>query len=312
MSDPLVSVVMPVYNGGAYLAPAVESVLAQTFAEFELIIINDGSTDNSWEVIQNYARTDARIRAFTQSNKGLVSALNRGLAKARGCYLARMDSDDICLNSRFALQVKTLDARPELGVLGGALEIIDAGGRPLGKQIYPRGDKLKERLLYGSFLCHPAAMGRTELFRAVGGYRAYYRHCEDYDLWLRLSRLAELDNLADTLLFYRMHAANISSRHAGPQMLGTLIAQGVHLIALRTGRDITDELAPISADVLEKLPLTEAERKGLYLRLLPMYVQTCADPGSDAFALKSMAWLTPRLTQDDGEALQYFRQVLAR
>ncbi len=303
---------MPVYNGGAYLAPAVESVLAQTFADFELIVVNDGSTDGSWEVIQNYAGADARVRAFTQSNQGLVAALNRGLAKARGRYLARMDSDDLCLEHRFALQVKTLDARPELGVLGGSLEIIDAEGRPLGKQIYPRGRKLKERLLHGSFLCHPAAMGRTELFRAAGGYRAYYQHCEDYDLWLRLSRLAELDNLADTLLFYRMHAANISSMHAAPQMLGTLIAQGAHLVALRTGRDITDELEPISASTLERLPLTEAERKGLYLRLLPLYLQTRVDPGRDAFALKSMAWLTPRLTREDSAAAQYLKRALAR
>ena len=121
MSVPLISVILPVFNGGAYLAQAVESVLTQTLADFELIIINDGSTDNSWEIIQNYAREDGRIKAFSQTNKGLVATLNRGLGKARGAYLARMDSDDICFEHRFAAQAKALDDRPELGVVGGAL-----------------------------------------------------------------------------------------------------------------------------------------------------------------------------------------------
>ena len=302
---------MPVYNAGAYLAPAVDSVLAQTFADFELIIINDGSTDNGWEMIEDYARADARIRAFTQSNKGLVPSLNRGLAKARGRYLARMDSDDICPAHRFAVQVSALEARPDLGVLGGALTLIDESGQVTGRQIYPRGN-LKQRLLYGSLLCHPAVMGRTELFRRAGGYRAYYRHCEDYDLWLRLSTMTELDNLPDNLLFYRMHAGNISSRHAAQQIMGTLIAQGVYLIARRTGQDITDTLTPSSAETLAALPLTEEERKGLYVRLLPMYVQACADPGHDAFVLASMAWLTPRLSEADSEALHYLQQALAQ
>ena len=312
MSVPLISVILPVFNGGAYLAQAVESVLTQTLADFELIIINDGSTDNSWEIIQNYAREDGRIKAFSQTNKGLVATLNRGLGKARGAYLARMDSDDICFEHRFAAQAKALDDRPELGVVGGALALIDGEGRIVSKQTYPHGKRLKERLLYGSLLCHPLAMGRVELFRKVGGYRAYYRHCEDYDLWLRLSRLTELDNLTEILLFYRMHEANITSKHATTQIFGTLMAQGVYLIALRTGRDITAELAPPGADTLEKLPLTEAERKGLYLRLLPMYFRTCADPLQDAFVLKCMAWLTPRLTGNDGADLHYFQQALAR
>lgn len=310
MSVPLVSVILPVFNGGAYLILAVESVLAQTFADFELIIINDGSTDDSWDVIQNYAREDGRIRAFSQTNKGLVATLNRGLGKARGLYLARMDSDDICFEHRFAAQVKALDSRPELGIVGGALVLIDGEGRVVSKHTYPRGQRLKERMLYGALLCHPLVMGRTELFRKAGGYRSYYRYCEDYDLWLRLSQLTELDNLTDALLFYRMHEANITSKHATLQIFGTFIAQGVHLIALRTGRDITDELGPPGAETLVKLPLTEAERKGLYLRLLPMYFRTCADPMQDVFVLKCMAWLTPRLTENDGEDVYYFQKAL--
>ncbi len=301
---------MPVYNAGAYLPQALESVLAQTFTDFELIIINDGSTDGGWEVIEAYAREDSRIRAFTQTNRGLVPTLNRGLTKARGEYLARMDGDDICFAHRFKVQVEALDARPELGVLGGALVIIDEAGQVRDKQTYPHGRGLKERLLFGSLLCHPAVMGRVELFRAAGGYRDYYRHCEDYDLWLRLSRITELDNLKDTLLFYRMHAASVTNRHAAAQLMGTLIAQGVHLIALRTGRDITDSLAPVGAQTLEGLPLAEGERKGLYLRLLPMYFRACANPGQDEFVLRSLAWLTPRLTPEDGETLHNLQQAL--
>ena len=312
MTNPLVSVIMPVRNGGAYLAPAVDSVLAQTFADFELIIINDGSTDDSREIIEDYARADSRIRAFSQAGQGLVPALNRGLAKAKGRYLARMDSDDICLPYRFATQVKELEARPELGVVGSAVLIMDSRGEVTGQQTYPRSRALRERLLHGDLLCHPAIMGRTELFRQAGGYRAYYRHCEDYDLWLRLSVLAELDNLAEPLLLYRVHEHSVTRRHAGPQMLGMLIAQSAHLIARRTGRDITAELAPVSAETLETLPLSDEERKGLYLRLLPMYFQACAVPARDAFARRSLAWLTPRLGESDAAALRYLQRAMEK
>ncbi len=319
---------MPVRNADAYLAPALASVLAQTFTDFEFIIINDGSTDNSWETIQAHAQKDSRIRAFRQAGQGLVPTLNRGLAKARGRYLARMDSDDICLPSRLEAQTAALDARPGLGVVGCAVLTINEQGEVTGQQTYPHGQGLPKRLLRGSLLCHPAIMGRTELFRQAGGYRAYYQHCEDYDLWLRLSALAELDNLTAPLLLYREHGGSVTSRHATPQALGTLIAQAVHLIALRTGEDLTAALPPISAETLEGLPLTVAERKGLYLRLLPMYLQTLTDPAKDAFALKSLAWLTPLLEpglkqglapdqdpgpdSDDAEGLHYLRQSLAR
>lgn len=311
-ATPLVSVIMPVRDAGTYLAPAVDSVLAQTFADFELIVVNDGSTDGSREIIEEYAHADSRVRVFSQAGQGLVPALNRGLAKAGGRYLARMDSDDICLPHRFQAQVEELEDRPELGVVGGAVLTIDARGEVTGQRIYPRGGALRKRLLRGDLLCHPAIMGRAELFRQAGGYRAYYQHCEDYDLWLRLSSLTELDNLTEPLLLYRVHEGSVTRRHAGPQMLGMLVAQGVHLVARRTGRDITAELAPVSAETLENLPLTDEERKGLYLRLLPMYLQTCADPARDAFARRSLGWLTPRLNENDAEALHYLRQTMEK
>ena len=312
MPSPLISVIMPVRNAGAYLAPALDSVLAQTFMDFEFIVINDGSTDDSRETLEEYARADSRVRVFSQAGQGVVAALNRGLAKAKGRYLARMDSDDICLPHRFQAQVEELEARPELGVLGSAVLTIDGRGEVTGQRIYPHGNALRERLLRGDLLCHPAVMGRAELFRQAGGYRASDQHCEDYDLWLRLSSLAELDNLAEPLLLYRVHQGSVTRRHAGPQMLGMLTAQGVHLIARRTGRDITAELAPVSAETLETLPLTDEERKGLYSRLLPMYLQACADPARDAFARRSLGWLTPRLNENDAEPLHYLRQVMEK
>ena len=146
----------------------------------------------------------------------------------------------------------------------------------------------------------------------MGGYRSYYQHCEDYDLWLRLSTLAELDNLAEPLLLYRVHEGSVTRRHAGSQMLGMLMAQGVYLIARRTGRDITAELAPVSAETLETLPLSDEERKGLYLRLLPMYFQACAVPARDAFARRSLAWLTPRLGESDAAALRYLQRAMEK
>ena len=121
-----------------------------------------------------------------------------------------------------------------------------------------------------------------------------------------------MDNLTEPLLLYRVHGDSVTSRYVGPQMLGMLMAQAVHLIARRTGRDITAELAPVSAETLEGLPLTDEERKGLYSRLLPMYLQACADPARDAFARRSLSWLTPRLHENDAEALHYLRQIMKK
>src|ERR1700716_545696 len=122
---------MPVFNGGSYLAAAVESVLKQSFGDFELLAIDDGSTDQSVSVLSGFARSDGRIRLITQANAGIVASLNRALGLARGEYVARMDADDVALPSRLAMQVAFLDGHPDVAVVGSAIRLIDADGNAI-------------------------------------------------------------------------------------------------------------------------------------------------------------------------------------
>ena len=214
MADvPSVSVLMPVYNGEEYLGEAIESILNQTFRDFEFIIINDGSTDHSAEIVQSY--DDPRIRYFeSEQNMGLARSLNRGLALARSPYITRMDQDDISLPERLAKQVDSLNAHPEVGVLGCAVQLIDAGGKLSNIQRYPaEHGVLRWHLCFKSPIAHPTVMMRREVVARVGGYSIDIVHAEDYDLWRRLSWVTHLSNLEEVLLCYRRHETTIESLH---------------------------------------------------------------------------------------------------
>jgi glycosyltransferase involved in cell wall biosynthesis len=131
MSTPQVTVVLPVYNAEAHLAAAVESVLSQTFADFEVLAINDGSTDGSGAILTRYAAANPRLRVIDQPNRGLIEVLNRGVREARGRWVARMDADDVCLPRRLERQVAHLAAHPDVALLGGWVATIDEAGRLL-------------------------------------------------------------------------------------------------------------------------------------------------------------------------------------
>ena len=225
------TVLMPVYNGEPYLASAVESILGQSFADFEFLIIDDGSTDRSCEIVRGYA--DPRIRLLrNSSNRGVIATLNRGLEEAHGEYLARMDADDISLPDRLAQQVAFLDAHPEVGVLGSAIELMDAQGAPGILVRFPASHNLiRWALAFYSPIAHPSAMMRTEIAASLGGYRSEARHCEDYDLWWRATRVTALANLETVLLRVRKHDVNVTSRFGAVQ----------HDTALRICRSILAE-----------------------------------------------------------------------
>src|SRR5258708_3222455 len=182
MPAPRVSVVMPVLNGGSFLEAALESILQQSFKDFELIAIDDGSTDQSVSLLSGFARSDERIRLITQANAGIVASLNRALGLARGEYLARMDADDVALPSRFAMQVAYLDGHPDVAVVGSAIRLIDADGNTIRDVDYPLApaEVCKFLVQIGCALAHPAVMMRNADGAAVGGYRAAYRHARGY------------------------------------------------------------------------------------------------------------------------------------
>ena len=209
---PIVSVLMTVYNGERYLADAVESILQQTFEDFEFVIVDDGSTDTSLELLQQFEKRDPRIRLFARPHGGIVPAANFGLRQCRGEFLARMDSDDVALPHRFEVQVATLRENPHVVVIGGAYDLIDAAGRFLRRQWPPTDDaSLQELSLNGlTPICQPLAMMRMSAVRRVGEYDRVVETAEDNDMWLRLGEVGQLMCVSEVLLKYRQHAASVS------------------------------------------------------------------------------------------------------
>lgn len=212
---PALSVLMPVYNAERYIAEAIESILNQTFINFEFIIINDGSTDRSLEILQRYARQDSRIRLINRENQGLVKTLNEGVDLAMAPYIARMDADDISYPDRLFKQVNFLNEHPNYVVVGSRTQLIDEDGDPLS--LFSLNTTHKEIDLAhlqgkGGAIAHPAAMFRKDKFNFVGQYRSEFIHAEDLDLWLRLAEVGELGNLPDLLLDYRQHLQSVGHK----------------------------------------------------------------------------------------------------
>src|SRR3954447_17567239 len=220
MGDPLISVLMPVYNCEAYLAEAVRSVLSQTLRDFELLIVDDGSTDHSLPVLRDFAAKDARIRLTSRPNTGITPALNEMIGLARGRYLARMDADDISMPERFAKQVEYLEAHPECVIVGSRVMLMDPYGSPVAETGHKlTHEEIEHQLLTesGWAMVHPSVMMRREAVERVGGYDKRWRHCEDHDLFLRLTEVGEAANLPDVLLWYRRHYASINYNKSSEQ-----------------------------------------------------------------------------------------------
>lgn len=211
--SPIISVLMPVYNAERYLAKAVESILMQTFADFEFIIVDDGSTDQSLKILQNYAVQDSRIRLTSRANQGLVYSLNEMIGQARGKFLARMDADDIAMPERFAKQVTFLQAHPECVAVGAQVLLIDPVELPLCKFAKPiTHEQIDFAHLSGKgggSIVHPSVMMRATAVSQIGGYRPEMESAEDLDLFLRLAEIGRLANLQEVLLWYRMHPKSI-------------------------------------------------------------------------------------------------------
>jgi glycosyltransferase involved in cell wall biosynthesis len=220
ISAPTVSVLMPVYNAERYVAEAVESILAQTFADFELIIIDDGSTDRSLSILRRSAENDLRIRLVSRPNTGYVVALNEMLEMARGEFVARMDADDVSLPERFAIQVAYLREHPEIICIGTRVQIIDEAGRDL-LACHPAmdHDEVQALALAGRCpLCHPSVMMRREPVISLGGYQVDMEPAEDHDLWLRLGEQGRMVNLPDVLVKYRNHDSSVSEVRQSRQL----------------------------------------------------------------------------------------------
>ncbi len=290
MSCPHVSVAMSVFNGERFLGQAIESVLAQTFADFEFLILDDGSRDGTRQIIESYAARDSRIRRLFRENRGLVASLNELLAQAQAPLIARMDADDICMPERFARQIAFLADHPDHGVVGTWAEDIDEHDQPYPLKV-PHHPASHEGFLDAierghPLLCHPAVMFRKDLVLGVGGYHRAFRHCEDLDLWLRLASITKLCSLPERLIRYRHYAQQVSSRHATEQQIGAAVA----LLAYRerqAGRpDPTaaiDRLPPI--DELDALFGRDGVARAVRARVAPGLLYSRAGLRDEGFDL---------------------------
>lgn len=248
MNFPAISVVLPVYNGAADVEKSVQSVLAQTFADFELIIINDGSKDNSAEVLQSIS--DPRIRLFHQENMGLAATLNRGIELAQGQYIARQDQDDICKPDRFERQFQFMEAHPNCGLLGTWAEIW-VGDEPSGRVHEHPADHstLCFELMFNNPFVHSSVMMRRMAVVGIGGYSTdpSRQPPEDYELWSRMARYGEVANLPEPLLIYREVPASMSRTGPNPftEKLVTICSENLAALLGETtpSRDVLDVAA---------------------------------------------------------------------
>jgi len=259
MDKPLVSVVMTVFNGERLLREAVESVLGQSFPDFEFVIVDDGSTDSAPSLLDYYAAIDPRVRVWHQENKGLVKSLSRGCALAEGKYIARMDADDLTVKDRLMWQVEYMEANPEVGVLGGAMQVMDDAGKPLAIWQYPsQSGQIKDALLrHRRSIAHATVVMRKEVFVSVGGYRSIFTGAEDYDLWLRMAERCELANLQAVLYKYRLHPDQKFYRNVQRQVSCGLAAQAAALIRRNGLPDPLNSVKEITPAVLAALGITE-------------------------------------------------------
>jgi glycosyltransferase involved in cell wall biosynthesis len=265
-----ISVVMCVFNGECFLREAVESILDQSFRDFEFIIINDGSTDGSGALLEFYQKKDQRVRVYHQDNQGLVRSLNRGCELARGKYIARMDADDIAVNDRLARQFQFMEEHPDIGVLGGAAEVIDSSGKTLKISVNPADDsQIRTALLTDCPFWHPTILMRKSLFERVGGYREIVFGSEDYDLWLRMADHGDLANLEAVLLRYRLHHHQVTVRKLREVTFSTLAARAA-AEARKNGRpDPLNFVSEITPEVLVENGVSEsAQESALALRYL--------------------------------------------
>lgn len=210
MDNQKISVIMSVYNGEKYLRKAIESVLAQSYSNFEFIIINDGSTDNSLSIIQSF--NDSRIKLISRENKGLINSLNEGINLAVGKYIARMDADDICDIHRLEKQFDYLEKNADIYLCGTWAKAINENDKIVGEYSYPptTSGKIKKYLLFHNAFIHPSVMFKKEIIKKAGIYNGKYRHVEDYELWTRVLRKFQAANLPEFLLYYRINQGGIT------------------------------------------------------------------------------------------------------
>ncbi len=287
MFSPQITVLMPVYNGAKFLRAAIESILWQTFQDFEFLIINDCSTDESREIVNFYK--DGRIKLIgNEKNIGMVGSLNRGLRRARGRYIARMDADDISMPNRFERQYEYLERNPEVVALGSNALVIDPDDMPIYViEQELEHDKIDRRhmLAKGGSIVHPSAMIKTSTLIDLGGYCADIDPAGDIDLFLRLAEVGKLANLPEVLLHYRHHFGRTTDLRRKDQMENTRSA--VKRAYVRRGIDFPSDL---KLPAIKNIQPIDRMRQWVNLSLRAGYYATSR---KYAFRIFRQNWFSP-------------------
>lgn len=288
MSGSPVSVTMVVCNVDRFLAEAIESILGQTFRDFEFIIVDFGSTDNSKSIISTYAAADSRVKFHEIPHCGLADARNAACSLAQGKYLAIMDADDVSLPNRLLWEVQFMEAHPEVGVVGGAVECIDAAGRVLTTWSHPTENRMIQLALNERCpLFQPTVLMRRDAFVGVGGYRAPFAQAEDYDLWLRIAERYQLANLEQVVFRRRFHPSQVSVSRRSQQSLCVLAAK-VAATSRRNGLpDPLNSAAKITPELLAGLGVTRAMQQRQLASDVREWVRNLCNAGEYSAALKA-------------------------
>ncbi len=216
MVNPLISVIMPVYNAEGFLKYSIESILKQTYENFQFLIFDDGSSDRSKKIIENYAKKDARIKPFhSKINRGIVYNLNKGIKLSNTKYIARMDADDISHPERFEVLIDLMEKDKNIIVGGSFRSLLDINGKEYSNPfpMYVNDLDLKVQLLNDSCFTHSSVMIRKDVLSKTGIYYDNVAPCEDYDLWVKLSKYGRFENIPKNLLMYRMHESQSTSEN---------------------------------------------------------------------------------------------------
>lgn len=254
---PVVSVVLSVHNGETFLRESVQSVLVQTFRSLELIIVDDGSTDDTARILEDYAGRDPRVLIVTNpANIGLTRSLNRGLSRARGRYIARHDADDVSRPDRLTKQVAFLEQNPDAGLLGSAYDVIDASGAVIATHQHPTDDAgIRWRMLFHNAFCHTSVMFRSDrLGPGAPAYDETLACAQDYGLWARLLTRTKGANLASPLVARRVHDDSIAATRAGEQQAFAMAIAARQLSALAPDIPLSMDEVALLGDWYHVLP----------------------------------------------------------
>lgn len=308
LDSPKVTVLMSVYNGEKFLVGAIESILNQTYRDFEFIIIDDGSTDGTAVILARYQQMDNRIHAYNQENQGLIASLNRGCELAKGKYIARMDADDISMLERLAKQVQYMESHPEIGVLGTWIQWIDENSKP-GRSLHPptAPGTIGWFLIFENCLAHPSVVMRADVIKTLGFYHREAIHAEDYELWTRVIAFSIIANIPETLLQLRVWNGSISSRHSQTQEL-TVVKASHEMIRRLLGPEVSAEAAVSVHQVVMGQSLVNHQQieqaASLIRRLYRAYLNTsplnrmeAREVAHDAGKkLYTLAWMSRRIS----------------